>query len=183
MSKAEGEVLVNLMTRYQQGEMNAFEGLFGAMKIPIRRYLWTFVRNQTTAEDLLQETFLQVHRARHSYTSPRPVEPWIYAISRHVALMHLRSRRRRKEDIPRENLPELPVPAEMESFGDRHTVYTLLARLPDAAREVLMLHHLLGLSFAEIAPILGVAPGTAKVRAHRALKKLRLMVSMEGATK
>lgn len=172
--------LVEMMTSYQQGSMDAFNGLFAAMKDPLYRYLWTFVRNSTVAEDLLQETFFQVHRARHTYSTPRPVRPWLYAISRHVALMHLRSNRRRKESPAFEDLPEVPVPPEMEGFADKATVLKLLATLPRAGQEVLILHHLLGLSFQEIGDILGLAPGTAKVRAHRALKTLRSTVSEGG---
>ena len=88
--------LIELMVGYQNGSMDDFAELFELLREPLSRYLWTFVRDRTTAEDLLQEAFLQIHRARHSYTPPRPVRPWVYAICRHVALMHLRSRRRRK---------------------------------------------------------------------------------------
>jgi RNA polymerase sigma-70 factor (ECF subfamily) len=89
--KEEEERLIALMIGYQKGSMDDFEGLYAALKQPLLRYLWTFVRNAAAAEDLLQETFLQIHRARQTYTPPRPVRPWIYAITRHVALMHLRS--------------------------------------------------------------------------------------------
>ncbi len=170
---ADEQRLVELMTEYQKGRMEAFTGLFGALEQPLLRYLWTFVRDRATAEDLLQETFLQVHRARRTYQPPRPVRPWIYAITRHVALMHLRSARRRKESLPDEELPEVPVPPEMEAYADRATVQRLLAGLPRPAREVLVLHHILGLSFKEVGRIVGVAAGTAKVRAHRAIKSLR----------
>jgi RNA polymerase sigma-70 factor (ECF subfamily) len=172
-AKADEQRLIDLMTGYQNGSMDDFAELYDALKRPLSRYLWTFVRNNTIAEDLLQETFLQVHRARQTYTPPRPVRPWIYAITRHVALMHLRSSRRRKELLPDKELPELPVPPEMEKYGDRATVYRLLGELPRAGQEVLILHHLLGMSFHEVGQILGVATGTAKVRAHRALKLLR----------
>jgi len=83
--QAEEQKLIALMTDYQKGKMDAFDGLYEALKRPLIRYLWTFVRNQAMAEDLLQETFLQLHRARQTYTPPRPVRPWIYAITRHVA--------------------------------------------------------------------------------------------------
>jgi RNA polymerase sigma-70 factor (ECF subfamily) len=173
--------LIELMIDYQKGDMDAFSGLYEALKRPLIRYLWTFVRNQTVAEDLLQETFLQLHRARKTYTPRRPVRPWVYAITRHVALMHLRSMRRRKEVLPDENLPDLPVPPEMEKLADKATVHRLLKSLPRAGQEVLILHHLLGLSFQEVGQIIGVAPGTAKVRAHRALKTLRNQLA-EGVT-
>ncbi len=175
VQKPDEQQLVEFMTSYQQGEMEAFSGLYSAMKAPLQRYLWTFVRNSSTAEDLLQETFLQVHRARHTYTTPRPVRPWLYAISRHVALMHLRTMRRRKEDLANEDLPEIPVPAEMERYGDKATLFKMMAQLPGVAQEILILHHLLGLSFQEVGEIMGLAPGTAKVRAHRALKNLRTL--------
>jgi len=177
--RAEEQQLIELMIDYQKGDMDAFTGLYEALRRPLIRYLWTFVRNQTVAEDLLQDTFLQLHRARRTYAPPRPVRPWIYAITRHVALMHLRSMRRRKELLPAEDLPEVPVPPEMDQLADRATIRRLLAKLPRAAQEVLILHHLLGMSFEEVGQIVGVAAGTAKVRAHRALKKIRQHLAEE----
>ncbi len=171
--KAEEERLIALMIGYQKGSMDDFEGLYAALKQPLLRYLWTFVRNATMAEDLLQDTFFQIHRARQTYTPPRPVRPWVYAITRHVALMHLRSGRRRKEMLADDQLPEVPVPPEMEKFADKATLHRMLSELPDQSQEVLMLHHLLGMSFQEVGQILGIASGTAKVRSHRALKALR----------
>lgn len=177
---ADEERLIDLMIGYQKGSMDDFEALYAALRKPLLGYLWTFVRDPTIAEDLLQEAFLQIHRARQTYTPRRPVRPWVYAISRHVALMHLRSGRRRGEMLAAEELPEVPVPPEMEKLADRATLHTMLSRLPRGAREVLILHHLLGLSFKEVGQILGVAPGTAKVRAHRALKKFRAEIDDGG---
>jgi RNA polymerase sigma-70 factor (ECF subfamily) len=179
--QAEEQRLIELMIGYQKGRMDDFEGLYSALKQPLLRYLWTFVRNTTVAEDLLQDTFLQIHRARQTYTPPRPVRPWIYAITRHVALMHLRSGRRRKEMLADDQLPEVPVPPEIEKLADRATLHKMLAELPRHSQEVLMLHHLLGMSFEEVGQILGVAAGTAKVRSHRAMKVLReRIVEREG---
>ena len=171
--QADEERLIALMIGYQKGNMDDFEGLYTALRQPLLRYLWTFVRNETVAEDLLQDTFLQIHRARQTYSPPRPVRPWVYAITRHVALMHLRSGRRRKEIPADDQLPEVPVPPEMERLADRATLHRMLSELPRASQEALMLHHLLGMSFQEVGQILGIAAGTAKVRSHRALKTLR----------
>jgi RNA polymerase sigma-70 factor (ECF subfamily) len=180
--RTDEERLVDLMIGYQKGGMDDFEELFDTLKQPLLRYLWTFVRNASVAEDLLQETFLQIHRARHTYTPRRPVRPWIYAITRHVALMHLRSGRRRKEFLAEDALPEVPVPPEMEKLADRATIHTMLSELPRQSQEVLMLHHLLGLSFDEVGRVLGIAPGTAKVRSHRALKKIRSQLDEQGGS-
>ena len=154
--KTEEERLISLMIGYQKGSMDDFEGLYAALRKPLLRYLWTFVRNAAAAEDLLQDTFLQIHRARQTYMPPRPVRPWVYAITRHVALMHLRSRRRRKEVLPDDQLPEVPVPPEMETLADRATLHRMLSELPRPSQEVLMLHHLLGMSFKEVGQILGI---------------------------
>jgi len=178
--KADEQQLISHMVGYQNGNMDDFEKLYSTLAKPLVRYLWTFVRNTTMADDLLQETFLQLHRARHTYTPPRPVRPWIYAITRHVALMHLRSSRRRKESLADDTLPEFPVSPEVAQLGDRATVHKLLSELPRKGREVLILHHLLGLSFEEVGQILGLAAGTAKVRAHRALKSLRESAMVKG---
>ncbi len=178
--QAEEELLIACMVGYQKGNMDDFGALYATLKQPLLRYLWTFVRNATVAEDLLQETFLQIHRARRTYIPPRPVRPWVYAITRHVALMHLRSGRRRKEVLAGEELPEVPVPPEMEKLADRATLHKMLATLAQPAREIVTLHHLLGLSFEEIGQILGIAAGTAKVRSHRALKALRTQTADEG---
>ena len=171
--------LISLMIGYQNGSTDDFAQLYETLRKPLLRYLWTFVRNSTTAEDLLQETFLQIHRARRTYTPPRPVRPWIYAITRHVALMHLRSSRRRKERLADEDLPEVPVPPDVEQLADRATLHRLLAQLPRSGQEVLLLHHLLGMRFEEVGQILGIATGTAKVRAHRALKALREKIAAQ----
>jgi RNA polymerase sigma-70 factor (ECF subfamily) len=78
-----------------------------------------------------------------------------------------------------EQFPDIPVPPEMARYADKATLYRILAELPRAGQEVLILHHLLGMSFNEVGKILGIAPGTAKVRAHRALKSLRERITEE----
>jgi len=171
--------LIELMVGYQKGSMGDFSALYAELSRPLLRYLWTYVRNSSTAEDLLQETFLQIHRARHTYLPPRPLRPWVYAITRHVALMHLRSARRRKEQLADGELPDLPVPPGFEHLADRATVLRMLDRLPRSGQEVLILHHLLGLSFEEVGKVVGLSAGTAKVRAHRALRSLRESIEAE----
>ena len=63
--------------------------------------------------------------------------------------------------------------ADKEKLADRATLHRMLSELPRHSQEVLMLHHLLGMSFQEVGQILGITSGTAKVRSHRALNALR----------
>jgi RNA polymerase sigma-70 factor (ECF subfamily) len=169
------EDLAALMTAYQNGELAAFEALYSRLAPALRQYLRSLVFDAATAEDLLQETFLQLHRSRRTYRPPRPVKPWAFSIARNVYRMGRRSdgRRRRHETPAEEEVPEIPVPAAAEGLAGRLEVRRALAGLPSEGRESLLLHHVWGFSFGEIGGLLGIRGGTAKLRAHRALAALK----------
>jgi len=163
------------MIGYQQGDASAFEALYGQLAPAIGGYLRALCRDATRAEDLLQEAFLQVHRGRHTYLPTRPVRPWIYAIARNVFLMSRRAagRRARRESPADDELPEIPVPAEVESLADREAVRRALEQVPEERREAVLLHHIWGLSFREIGAVIGTSEAAAKLRAHRGMLQLR----------
>lgn len=173
------EQLREEMGRYQQGELAAFERMYALLAPRLRQYLTSLTLNATTAEDLLQETFLQIHRARHTYRPPHPVAPWAFAIARNVYRMERRSagRRGRYETQVPEGVPDLPVPAEADGLANRLAVRRALLQVPEDGREPLLLHHVWGLSFGEIGAVLGIRGGAAKVRAHRAMTALRRLLS------
>ena len=93
--KADEQRLRELMVAYQAGAYDAFEGLYAALIGPVRGWLTGLTRDRTVADDLAQETFLQLHRARRTYDPSFPVMPWVMAIARHVYLMHRRTASRR----------------------------------------------------------------------------------------
>ena len=96
------EELLEQMGKYQQGELAAFERFYALLAPRLRQYLTSLTLNAGTAEDLLQEAFLQIHRARHTYRPPNPVAPWAFAIARNVYRMDRRSTgRRRGHPLPR----------------------------------------------------------------------------------
>jgi len=176
------EGLLEAMVAYQRGDTEAFGTLYIALRGGLTGYLRVLARDAAVAEDLVQETFLQVHRARHTFQPPRPVKPWVYAIARNVFLMQRRAayRRSRHENTADDTLPDVPVPPEVESLGDRESVRNALAKLPEGRREPLVLHHVLGMSFKEVGAVLGISEGAAKVRAHRALAELREAMGVAG---
>ncbi len=175
--------LAALMVAYQDGDAMAFEALYGEVAGRVLGYLRSLTRDATRAEDLLQETFLQVHRARATWDRGRPVKPWLYAIARNVFLMDRRAagRRGRHETLADDELPDVPVPADVESLADRDAVRRALARIPPDRREALLLHHVAGLSFEEAGAVLGVTAGAAKVRAHRGVVQLRELLGKREA--
>jgi RNA polymerase sigma-70 factor (ECF subfamily) len=163
------------MTSYQRGEFAAFEQLYAHLGPKIRGYLAALTWNPQQAEDLTQETFLQVHRSRHLYSPPRPVSPWVFAIARHCYWMECRafSRKRRLEVFPETELVDVPIPADVEGLAERMALRRALRELPEEGRETLLLHHIWGFSFEEIGGMLGTSAGAAKVRSHRAMQELR----------
>ena len=76
-----------------------------------------------------------------------------------------------------DELPEIPVPPAMEQLGTHHDIWAAMAELSDDRREAVLLHHVWGFSFGEIGAMLGIREGTAKLRAHRALGALRLLLT------
>jgi RNA polymerase sigma-70 factor, ECF subfamily len=169
------ESLAALMAAYQGGDAEAFERLYATMAGPILGYLRRLTRDAARADDLLQETFFHVHRARQTYDPTRSAKAWIYAIARNVFLMYRRASGRlgRHEGLAESELPDLPVPPEVEGLADRDLLERALVSLPEDRREALLLHHVEGLSFQEVGAVQGASAGAAKLRAHRGMVALR----------
>jgi RNA polymerase sigma-70 factor (ECF subfamily) len=129
--------LRQLMTAYQAGSLHAFERLYTVLASPLLAYLIALCRDRAHAQDLLQETFLQIHRSRRAYRTDLPVRPWVFTIARHVWLMDRRTRSRRP--AADQELPDLPVPAEVEGLAERDRLTRALAGLLPDRREALLL--------------------------------------------
>jgi RNA polymerase sigma-70 factor (ECF subfamily) len=167
------------MRAYQAGRFEAFDELYAALAPPLRRYLAPHARDAATADDLLQDTFLQLHRARHTYDPALPVMPWALAIARHVWLMDRRTASRRPAATREATELERPVRAAAASFAERRDLRRALARVTAARRDAVVLHHVLGFSFKEIAARAGIAETAAKLRSSRGMAELRTLLKSE----
>jgi RNA polymerase sigma-70 factor, ECF subfamily len=168
------DALRALMVRYQAGDAYAFEELYTLLGPALRRYLFALAREAPRADDLLQDSFLQIHRSRRTYNPSRPVRPWAFAVARHAWLMDQRTRRRKAPPhADLEDAPELPVPPEVEGLARGDELRRALASVPPERTEALLLHHVWGFTFDEIGKMLGIRPGAARVRASRAMGVLR----------
>lgn len=171
---SEEKPLIELMIAYQKGDLSAFESLYRLIRPRLRSFLLGLTLNSALAEDLLQETFLQIHRSRATYQPGRNVLPWAFGVARYVFLMDRRGRVRRREDPALEpECIDIPVPHELDGVFDRDLFNKTLPLLHADQREALLLHHVWGFSFREIGQILGIRPVTAKLRAHRGIRSLR----------
>jgi RNA polymerase sigma-70 factor (ECF subfamily) len=169
----EEPALRSLMADYQAGSVDAFDRLHDALAPDLKAYLTSLTRDSTRADDLLQETFLQVHRARAAHTPGEPVRPWVFAIAKRVFLMDVRGAARRTRH---EQQASAEVSTTADHLHTRHRVESALRQTPVDGRRAFLLHHLFGYSFKEVAAKLGIKPGAAKIRSSRAASLMRSLL-------
>jgi RNA polymerase sigma-70 factor (ECF subfamily) len=170
------DALRELMREYQQGRFEAFDDLYARLAPALRRYLVSHARDGATADDLLQDVFLQLHRARHTYDPAYPLMPWVMAIARHVWLMDRRTQSRRPwapEDVA---AMELPVRGAAAAYAEKADVRRALGKVAPSRRSAVIQHHVLGWSFKEIAGKAGIAETAAKLRSSRGMAQLRALL-------
>ncbi len=188
-----GEPADLAMSRYAEGDDAAFSIVHRAVADRLRAFLMRMARSPSLADDLLQETFLRIHRARGSFDVGGRVMPWCYAIARNVYIDYVRQRSVRKER-PAVNDPEegeLERPAGPESDGEQVTIAAelaarverTLASLPPNQREAFVLIRYEGLSVADAAAIVGATEGAVKLRAFHAYEALRAALGDEAPKK
>lgn len=161
---------------------HAFEDLFRQYQRPVYGWILRIVRDPAAAEDLTVETFWRIHRAWARYDRERAFEPWARRIATHAALDWLRARR-----------PETPTADELLAAtpaaggGDpavtaeiRHNVAQALGRLPPKLRIVAILTLIEECSQKEIAESLGITVSAVKLRAFRAVHRLRKDLQKQG---
>jgi len=178
---ADDQRLRDLMREYQSGRFDAFDDIYASLAPTLRRYLLPQARDAVKADDLVQETFLQIHRARHTFDPAYPLLPWAVAIARHVWLMDRRNQSRRPWAPDDVTEIELPVRAEAAVLAERDAVRRALGQIAPARRAAVIQHHVLGFSFREIASRTRIAETAAKLRSSRGIAELRAILKGQGS--
>jgi RNA polymerase sigma-70 factor (ECF subfamily) len=159
-----------LLLRCQAGDEAAFEELVEGYSPRLRYYLRKMLRDLDRAEDVLQDVWLQVLRGLPNLVDVGAFPAWVYRIARNRACRVLRERR------PRRSLEELDL-AEESDDGIRlekaEYIHAALDELALEHREVLMLHFLEGMTYENIAWVIGCPVGTVRSRIHYAKRELR----------
>ncbi len=169
-----------LMARYQQGDYAAATDLIERIGPQLHRFFLAQSQSRTDADDLLQETWLRIHKVRHTYRPGEPALPWFYAIARHVRVDHHRKSvwtalgKRQLEAMTKE---VAAVPREPDHADG---LDVLLAPLSESQREVIEMMKVAGMSLEEVARATSSTVGSVKQRVHRAYKKLRVTMSAAG---
>ncbi len=166
------------MERYACGEDSAFVDLYEELAPRLHRFALRWTHSRSAAEDVVQQTLLQMHAARRRFACGSAVVPWAYAIARRL-LIDL-GRRGVREELRAGEVRDPGEPATAPSADEalhRRRVeaeaWRELAVLPTAWREAFELVKFEGLSVAEAAEALGITRGMVKIRTHRATAALR----------
>ncbi|KJV36080.1 sigma-70 family RNA polymerase sigma factor [Luteibacter yeojuensis] len=168
----------DLRTRFiagLRGDAGAYrqflDDLAGYLRGWLRRRL---PRAHADVEDILQETLLAIHNARHTYREDQPLTAWVHAIVRYKLMDYFRAHARREalHDPLADDGHQVFVDAETEPADARRDVGRLLEALPDRHRLPIVFVKLQGLSVAEAARRCGISESAVKVGVHRGLKAL-----------
>ena len=185
-----------LMARYVRDDEAAFEILLSRFRRPLFGFLYRYLGRTDKAEDVFQETFFEVIRARKRYRPEARFSAWIFRIARNRAVDRLRrdgfremesldmsldSESREGESRLSRVTAEDPDPEEAARHRQlEDAVLEVLETLPMEQREVFWLKEKSGLTLAEIAEITGVSQNTVKSRLRYALEKLRTQLTERG---
>jgi RNA polymerase sigma-70 factor (ECF subfamily) len=180
---------VQLMLDVKAGDEQSFELLLCKYRSPLVNFLYRMVRDRSAAEDLAQEVFLRVYRARKDYAPTAKFTTWMFRIATNLALNAVRDNRYRllevhidqaaawgEEDPPALELPDGTPTVEQQLLarGRRETILRAIHALPEKQRAAVLLHKYHELDYDEIARILGCSESALKSLLFRAYESLRV---------
>jgi len=170
-----------LMSQYQNGDMNAFNLLYLRYEKKIYNYFLRYLSNPERSAELFQEAFLKLHRYRDRYDPKLPFHGWIFTIASNIAKNEFKRIARAKEIFDNEEVDyEIAEDVRVENPEDSlerkelsDKIKEALQSLPESQREVIILSKYQEFSYAQIAKITDSSVGAVKQRAHRGFANLR----------
>ena len=159
----------DLMLQVQQGDEQAYGELFARHQRSVYGYTSRFIRDEARAQEVFQDTWLKVHRARHTYREGARFKTWLFAIAANTTRDAYRSSQRRIQTV------DSPVEARTRSHqpSDHADIHTAIEGLPDSLREAFYMGAVQGFDHNEVASALGISPANARARISRARAQLR----------
>jgi RNA polymerase sigma-70 factor (ECF subfamily) len=167
----------DLVAAALEGRLNAFEVLVNRYQGLIFKFLFHFMGHRGDAEDIAQETFLQLYRKLDRFDPAQSMKSWLLTMARHLAISH--HRRQTPSPIDPAIISDLVrdvvsgPEAEVLQRDDIRIVQEALHQLPDEFREVLVMRYLMDFSLQKVAEVLNIPEGTAKSRVFHARQQLR----------
>ena len=179
---------VALIQRILSGDETAFESLIKKYQKQVHALAFRKVGDFQTAEDITQETFLQVHQKLATLNDPAKFSGWLYAIANRLCIAWYRKNRLQTEALQEIYISEIETEAYSRYIATEHAKITadaqhdlvkrLLTKLKESDREVITLHYFEEMTSVEISELLGVPENTIKSRLYRARQQLKKYESM-----
>ncbi|MBI4336716.1 MAG: sigma-70 family RNA polymerase sigma factor [Chloroflexi bacterium] len=171
----------DLVRKAQQGDGQAFAGLYELLVDKVYRYMRVRVSNTAEAEDLTQEAFLRVLEGLPSYTARgRPFAAWVFRIAHNLVVDRYRSKSNASEMVPLEEMPALPAHQDVEETAirtlDAEQLRRAVRHLTDLQRQTVELRFIAGLSLAETAAVMDRNENAIKALQHSAVQALRRLL-------
>ncbi len=170
-----------LMLRYKDGDVDAFDTLYRRHNDALYRYLLRLCRHRDTAEDIFQEVWGKIIKARSRYQATAKFTTFLYRVAHNCFIDHIRRNQRHQNiaDIEPDSQASPADAPEIETERSlaRRRLDTALQDLPDEQRDVFLLHEESGLNLDDIALVTGANRETTKSRLRYAVKKLRAAIS------
>ncbi|MSS73871.1 MAG: sigma-70 family RNA polymerase sigma factor [Candidatus Latescibacteria bacterium] len=183
---SDSDILADVMA----GDVEAFEKIVDRHKNRLFNFVYRFVGDRETAEDIVQETFLRAFRRRKDYRAIANFSTWLFTIAGNLAKSELRRRKRWRFfslNWDEESETGIEIPDEShrpdtmaETAMTDEMIQEAIESLPENYRKVILLRDVEGLSYQEIAKIVGRPVGTVKSRVNRARLRLQRRLKMEG---
>ncbi len=162
----------DLVKQAQSGDFSAYERLYQRHVARIHSLCLRMTTDRDRAEDLTQQAFIRAWEGLSSFRGDGGFAAWLKRVAINVVLADRRSRSRRPEQAIGD-LETLEHPSVQLRPGSGLDLEQAIARLPERARAVFVLHDVEGYRHSDIAALLGIAAGTSKTQLHRARKLLR----------
>ena len=175
-----------LVREFRDGDEAAFDALVHRYELRVRRLVMGFVRDDTVAEDVAQEAFVQAYSKIRRLQEPSSFRSWLFAIAVNRARDEVRRSRRWLVDSAQveEAVAELRASDDASSRAHGRQIGRVLSDLVGALapklREAILLKEIEEMTYAEIAQTLGIPMGTAQIRVHRARLRLRAQLAELG---
>ncbi|MDQ3753663.1 MAG: RNA polymerase sigma factor [Acidobacteriota bacterium] len=171
----------DLAQRSAAGDMESFEELYRRHFRRVYALCLRMLGNPTEAEDLTQETFIQLYNKIGSFRGDSQFTTWLHRMTVNQVLMHFRRRKSRPEFTTTEGETPVQIVRGTENPNampvvDRITLENSISQLPPGYRSVFVLHDVEGYDHGEIAGMLGISVGTSKSQLHKARLKMRNLI-------
>ncbi len=169
-----------LMLRYRDGDNAAFETLYRRHNDALYRYLLRLCQHRHSADDIFQDVWSKIIRARGSYRPTAKFATFLYRVAHNCFIDHIRRNKRHANSVPIDTDCHADSAEQPETLTERalarRRLDSALKALPDEQRDVFLLREEAGLSLEEIAAVTGSSRETTKSRLRYAVNKLRAAI-------